>query len=111
MAFKFVDVVSEGERRRKKRNLNPTPFEIELADGGIVKIEYPDANTYLALGQAGEENTLGQLKALFRNNPRGYNKIIDELEGAPVEAIGVLIEEMWEHWDQDVQNVPGKSKA
>lgn len=111
MAFKFKEFVEEGERRQKKRGLNPAPFEIELSGGDIVKIDYPDANTYLALGQAGEENTLGQLRALFRTNPRGYNRVIDELEGAPVEVIGVLIEDMWEFWDRDENKVPGKSKA
>lgn len=108
---KFKDFIEEGERRQKKRKLNPEPFEIELANGDIVAIEYPDANTYLALGQAGEQDTLGQLRALFRNNPRGYNKVIEELEGVPVEAIGVLVEDMWEFWDQDHQKVQGKSKA
>lgn len=111
MAFKFTEFVEEGERRQKKRGLNHKPFEIELSDGSTIEIQYPDANTYLALGQAGEENTLGQLKALFRTNPRGYNKLIDELEEAPVEVIGVLIEDMWEFWDKDINKVQGKSKA
>lgn len=111
MAFKFNDFVSEGERRQKKRGLNHKPFEIELSDGSIVEIEYPDANTYLALGKAGETDTLGQLRALFRKNPRGYNKLIDELEDVPVEVIGVLIEDMWEFWDRDENKIQGKSKA
>lgn len=111
MAFKFSDIVKEGDRRRSKRKINPEPFEIELSEGKVVSVPFPDANTYLSLGQAGEEDTLGQLKAFFRTDPRAFNALIDELEGVPVEAIGVLIEEMWEFWDQDVNEVPGKSKA
>lgn len=111
MAFKFTEFVQEGERRQKKGGLNHKPFPIELADGAIVEIPFPDANTYLALGQAGESDTLGQLRALFRTNPRGYNKVIDELEGAPVEVIGAMIEAMWEFWDRDENKIQGKSKA
>ncbi|MDD2326248.1 MAG: hypothetical protein PHW63_09660 [Alphaproteobacteria bacterium] len=111
MSYKFSDIITEGERRKSKRNVNPDPFEIDLGSEGTVEIEFPDANTYLALGQAGEENTLGQLRALFRKNPRGYNKVIDALEGAPVESIAVMIEKMWDFWDQDINQVPGKSKA
>lgn len=111
MSFKFKDFVSEGERRQKKRKVNPKPFQIELEDGDIVEVEFPDANTYLALGKAGEDDVLGQVRALFRKNPRGFNKVIEELEGAPVEALGVLIEEIWDFWDRDDNSVPGKSKA
>lgn len=111
MAFKFSNFVEEGSRRRKKRGLDPKPFDIELSDGNIVSLDYPDANTYLALGNVGEKDTLGQLRVLFRKNPRGYNQLIDELEGVPVEALGVLLEDMWEFWDRDENSIPGKSKA
>jgi len=111
MAFKFKDFIEEGQRREKKSGSNRKPFEIELADGEIVTIEFPDANTYMTLAEVGEGSPYQQLRALFRKNPRGFQKVIEELEGTPVQTIASLVDTMWEFWEEDLNSTPGKSKA
>ena len=111
MAFKFKDFIEEGQRREKKRGVQRKPFEIELEDGDIVKVDFPDSNTFLTLAEVGEGSPYKQMRAIFRKNPRGFQKVIEELEGTPVETIAVLMDEMWEFWDEDLNSTPGKSKA
>lgn len=108
MAFKFDNFVAEAERRNKKRGIANVPFEMQLKDGRIIKIDAPDANTYLALSDVEEGQTLKQFRILFGNNIKDYNSLIEELDGQPMSLLSVILEEAFSFWGEEV---PSKGKS
>lgn len=108
MSRKFMDFAAEATRREKKRGFEPKPYVIDMGeDEKPITVEYPDAQTTLAMASA-EGNSVAELKALFRKNPIGFNRLIDALDGQPAGVISVLIEDMMGFWGNDVDRVPGK---
>lgn len=110
MATKFSDFQKEAERRERKAGVIKKPFEIELNSGEVVRIPFPDAQTYLALSEVGENRYLEQLRVLFGKNQSGFRKVIDELQDQPAQIIAVIVEDAYDFWGNDMVKQPGKSE-
>lgn len=94
----------------KKQGITNEPFEIDLGDGESIFVEYPDSEVTLMLSQLDEKDTLGQLRVLFNGRQRDFSRLIDAMRGLPAQVINVLVEEMYEFWNNDSQAIPGKRK-
>lgn len=108
MGRKFSDFKSEAKRRQQRSGGRNEPFVIDLEDGSQIKVDFPDAQTYLALGKVKEGDTLGVLQTMFANNPRDFNRLLEELDGQPVQLLSVFVEEMWDFWNEDLRKSAGK---
>lgn len=111
---KFADFQKEADRKiqRSGHKVNRTAFRIEFDDASdYIEVPYPTADVSLQIAGLPESDTLGILRALFRNNPKGYGRLIEEIQGQPIEVLQELIEGMYDHWNSDILEVPGKSKA
>lgn len=107
MSRKFTDFVSEASRREQKSGIKRKPYIIELEDSKQITVPAPDANTIMMLSKA-SGNPVDEFRILFRNNPTGYNRLVDALEGQPPAVIGIIIEDMMAFWGNDIDMVPGK---
>lgn len=110
MAYDFNAFVKEAERRNKKNGTNNRPFEIKLSEGRTIKIEAPDATTFLALSDVPEGNILQHFKILFGSNIKDYNALIEELDGHPFSLLAVILEEAYDHWGTEAP-ATGKSES
>lgn len=111
MALKFADMVSEAERREKRSNVSRKAFEMELEDGYVVTVPYPDAQTTMELSTIPEGETKRVLFTLMKGRPSDYNRLMNEFDGKPIEILQVLTENMYDFWNNTSQIVPGKSKG
>ncbi len=106
---KFEDLVNKAEARASKKGARP-PYVLEV-EGEVYEIPYPDAETVLALSTIEEDETLEQMKMVFRPNPVAFNALMRGLRGAPAETIDVILNDMFATWNDDSLRQPGKSKG
>lgn len=106
---KFEDFVTKARARASKNgSREPYTFEVE---GETFEINFPDAQAYLELSTLDEDETLAQLKVIFRSNPAAFNALMRALKGEPAEVIDVILTDMFSVWNDDSVSQPGKSKA
>lgn len=103
---KFEDLLNKA--RRQSAGKRP-PYVIEI-DEERYEIAYPDAQAYLEMSTLDEGETLAQLRIVFRDEPYAFNALMRSLRGEPAEVIELILNDMFETWNDDSIKQPGKSK-
>ena len=104
---KFTDLVTKARARQDKERPD---YVLEIGDEKYT-IPYPDAQSYLEFSTLDDNETLEQLKVIFRSQPVAFNALMRALKGEPVEVIDALLSDMFTVWQDDSFAQPGKSKA
>lgn len=100
----FEDFVAQGEKKAKAKGSERKPFVIKFKDDTPdIRIEPLDALKSLHYEQA--QSGLAQLRVIMR--PGDLARFMEKLDGAPVEALKAIVDDIWDKWNDDSNEVPG----
>lgn len=97
----FNSLVATAKRKNAKKNR--APYVLNFEDDKPVTIAFPDANKLLDYEEAPTANA--KLKLLM--SPGDYRRLRGHLEGQDGEVVTLILEEMWDQWGDDSDQVPG----
>lgn len=101
MAVKWEDLVREGNKKVSKRGGRPD-FVLQFDGEPDVVVKFPDGQRSMDYEEA--QSGKQQLKILLG---RDFARVWEKFRGTNVEVVSGLIQAMWDHWDDESDEVPG----
>lgn len=100
----FQSLVTTAKRKNAKKNRTPYVLN-NLGDGDerSITIPFPDAVKLLDY----EEMPTANAKLQLLMTPGDYRRFRAALKGADGEVVTMILEEMWDQWGDDSDQVPG----
>ena len=101
MSVKWDDLVNEGRKKVEKRGGRPD-FVLKFDGEPDVVVKFPDGQRSMDYEEA--QSGKQQLRILLG---RDFSRVWEKFRGVPVETLTALIQRMWDHWDDEGDQVPG----
>lgn len=103
MAVKWDDLVKQGNKKVERSKRSRKPYVLKFGDGEPdVVVKFPDGQRSMDYEEA--QSGKSQLKILLG---RDFFRVWEKFENVDVEVVSELIKSMWDHWDDDSDEVPG----
>ena len=101
MATNFSSLVATAKRKNAKKNRKP--YVLNFDDDKPITIPFPDAVKLLDYEECPTANAKLQLLMTVAD----YRRFRDHLKGEDGEVVTMVLEEMWDQWGDDADQVPG----
>lgn len=102
MATNWEDLVAGAERKLAKQKKNREPYVLNFKDEPPVSVKFPDGQRSMDYEEA--ESGKQQLRILLG---RDFQRVWEKFKGVDVTVVTDLIRDMWRHWDDESEEVPG----